>query len=152
MMKSIVPILVFFVLCSAALSADLAVVVNKSNTLDSIGSAQLRLMLMGELTRWPDGKAVTPVQTSIESPEGVLVLREVYKMSAASLKRYYMQATFVGKELTQPAGVASANALKQLVARTPGAVGCILASDVDKSVNVLKVDGTAPGEAGYKLK
>jgi ABC-type phosphate transport system substrate-binding protein len=152
MMKFSFPILIFFVLCSAAFGAELAVVVNKSNTLESIGSAQLRLMLMGELTRWPDGKAVTPVQTSLESPEGVLVLKVIYKMTPASLKRYYMQATFVGKDIAQPAGVTSANALKQLVARTPGAVGCILASEVDKSVTVLKVDGSAPGDAGYKLK
>jgi hypothetical protein len=62
-----------------------------------------------------------------------------------------MQAAFTGKDIAPPRDVASAAALKQFVAGTPGAIGCILASEVDDSVKVLKVDGNAPGEPGYKL-
>lgn len=150
-MKSFVPILALTFLNIVA-AADLAVVVNKSTGVETISSADLRLMFLGEKTKWPDGKKVTTVQTSSESPEGALLLKLVCKMSDAALKRYYLQAAFTGKEILPPADVASAAALKQLVARTPGAIGCILASDVDATVAVLKVDGTAPGEAGYKLK
>ena len=141
-----------FTLCCAASGAELAVVVNKSNALETISSADLRLMILGEKTKWPDGKKVSPVQTSAESPEGMLQMKVVFKMSDAVLKRYYMQAAFTGKDIAPPADVRSAAALKQFVARTPGAVGCILASDVDGTVSVLKVDGAAPGEASYKLR
>ncbi len=151
-MRSLVPAFAFVLMVGSAAGAELAVVVNKSTSLETIGSGQLRMMLMGETTRWQDGKKVTPVQTPLESPEGALLLKVVYKMSAAILKRYYMQAAFVGKDITAPADVASATALKQFVARTPGAIGCILASDVDKTVTVLKVDGASPDEAGYKLR
>jgi ABC-type phosphate transport system substrate-binding protein len=157
-LKSLVPILALAILYSVLVDsampegADLAIVVNKSTTLDTLSSADLRSMFLGEKTKWPDGKKVTPVQTSAQSPERALLLKVVFKMSDPVLKRYYMQAAFTGKETLPPAELASAAALKQFVARTPGAIGCIMASDVDNTITVLKVDGAAPGEAGYKLR
>jgi len=135
----------------AAGDAELAVVVNKSTALATVGSADLRLMILGERPKWPDGAKVTPVETPPDSPETALMLKAVCKMSDAIRKRYYMQAAFTGKDIAPPRDVASAAALKQFVAGTPGAIGCILASEVDDSVKVLKVDGNAPGEPGYKL-
>ncbi len=156
-MRLIIPILVLTLLkCFAAANAApgdaLAIVVNKSTTLETISSADLRAMILGEKTKWPDGKKVTPVQTSPQSPEGILLLKVVCKMSEAALKRYYMQAAFTGKNIVPPGDLPSAAALKQFVARTPGAIGGILLSDVDNTVSVLKVDGSAPGEPGYKLQ
>jgi hypothetical protein len=62
-----------------------------------------------------------------------------------------MQAVFTGKDVVQPQEVSSAAALKQLVGRTPGGIGCIFGSQADDTVKILKVDGVAPGEPGYKL-
>jgi hypothetical protein len=131
---------------------ELAVVVNKSSTVETVGLGDLRLMMLGEKAKWPDGNKVVTVETAPESAARDLLLKTVCKMSDAVLKRYYMQAAFTGKDVAPPKDVASAGALKQFVARTPGAIGCILASDVDDSVKVLKVDGAAPGEPGYKLR
>jgi hypothetical protein len=139
-------------ICSAADEPELAVVAAKAISIDSLTSSELRLMIMGEKSKWPNGIAVIPVQTSPESPEKTLQLKAVIKMSDAALKRYYMLAVFNGKEVAQPRDVASAAALKKFVASNPGAIGCILASEVDDSVKVLKVDGTSPGEPGYKLR
>jgi hypothetical protein len=133
-------------------SAELAVVVNKSISLETLSASDLRLMILGEKSKWPDGKPVIAVETSPESAEKALQLKTVFKMSDAALKRYYMQAAFTGKDIAPPKEVASAAALKQFVAHTPGAIGCILASDADDSVKVLKVDGAAPGEPSYKLR
>jgi ABC-type phosphate transport system substrate-binding protein len=141
-----------FMICSAADEVELAVVVNKATAADSISSGDLRQMILGEKSKWPDGKHVSAVQTSLDSPERTLLLKVVYKMSEAVLKRYYMHAAFTGTDVVQPKDVASSAALKQFVASTPGAIGCILASDVDATVKVLKVDGSAPGEPGYKLR
>jgi hypothetical protein len=139
--------------CSAVNeSAELAVVVNKSVSLETVSASDLRLMILGEKSKWPDGKPVIVVETSPESAEKALQLKTVFKMSDAALKRYYMQAAFTGKDILPPKELASAAALKQFVARTPGAIGCILASDADDTVKVIKVDGAAPGEPGYKLR
>jgi ABC-type phosphate transport system substrate-binding protein len=152
----VVPFLALLAGLCAGFSADdtieLAVVVNKSNPLDTITTADLRSMILGEKSKWPDGKKVTAVETPPESRERALMLKDVCKMSEAVLKRYFMQAAFTGKDVAQPQDVASAAALKQFVGRTPGAVGFILASEADETVKVLKVDGMAPGEPGYKLR
>src|SRR5580700_5296217 len=87
---------------SVAADDELAVVVNKSTALPTIGSGELRLMILGEKQKWPDGTKVTPVQTPPESPGRALMLKTVCKMSDAILKRYYMQAAFTGKDLAPP--------------------------------------------------
>jgi hypothetical protein len=139
--------------CSAADGpVDLAVIVNKSVTLETLSASDLRQMILGEKSKWADGKSVIVVQAPPESAEKALQLKAVCKMSDAVLKRYYMQAAFTGKDISLPKDVASAAAVKQFVARTPGAIGCIFASDADDSVKILKIDGSAPGEAGYKLR
>lgn len=131
--------------------AELAVVVNKSTAVTTISTSELRQMMLGEKTKWADGKKVLTVETAPDSPEKALLLKAVIKMNDAMLKRYQMHAAFTGQELTPPKDAGSSGALKQFVARTPGAIGCILASDVDDTVTVLKVDGVAPGEPAYKL-
>ncbi len=140
-------------LCSAVdASGDLAVIVNKATALDTLSSTDLRSMILGEKAKWPDGKAVVTVQSALDSPEKNLQSKTVTKMNEAALKRYYMLAVFNGKEIALPKDLPSAAALKQFVARTPGSIGCILSSDVDDSVKVLKVDGAAPGDPAYKLR
>jgi len=152
-MRLFIPIAALILLTGAlADEAELAVVVNKSATVATISSNELRQMTLGEKEKWPDGKKVIVVQTPAQSPERALVLKAVFKMTDVVLKRYMMHAAFTGQELAPPKDVASAAALKEFVARTPGAIGFILASDADDTVKVLKVDGASPGEPGYKLR
>src|SRR5580658_5070065 len=69
-------------MCPAA-EPELAVVVHKSTGIDAINSGDLRLMILGEKSKWPDGKKVTPVETAPDSPERVLLLKAVCKMTDA---------------------------------------------------------------------
>jgi hypothetical protein len=139
---------------TAAFASDpeLAVVVNKASTVATISLGDLRQMVLGEKEKWPDGKKVTSVETPPDSPERALALKTVFKMNEAVLKRYLMHAAFTGQVLAAPKVIGSAAALKEYVGRTPGAIGCILAADVDETVKVLKVDGASPGEPAYKLR
>jgi hypothetical protein len=154
MMKSLVPITLILLGASCACYAaeDMAVVVNKSVSLDTLSASDVRVMILGEKQKWPDGKAVIAVEAPAESPERAMQLKTVNKMTDAALKRYYMLAAFKGKDTTPPKDLASAAALKLFVASNPGAIGCIFASEVDASVKVLKVDGVAPGDPAYKLR
>jgi hypothetical protein len=157
LMKSLVPIALTLLVASSVCPAadepsDLAVVVNKSISLDTLTAGDVRMMFLGEKSKWPDGKAVVPAETAPESPGRTLQLKTVNKMSDAAVKRYYMLAVFNGKDIALPKAFASADALKRFVAQTPGAIGCIMASEVDNSVKVLKVDGAAPGDQAYKLR
>ena len=38
------------------------------------------------------------------------------------------------------------------VTHTPGAITFVAAADVPKGAKVLKIDGLAPGQPGYKLR
>jgi hypothetical protein len=40
----------------------------------------------------------------------------------------------------------------KFISYVPGAIGYVRADEVDASVKVLRVDGLAPGEPGYKIK
>ena len=131
---------------------DLAVIVNKANTIDNVTAAELRSIALGDKAKWPDGRAVIRIVTPPESNETASMLRSVYHMSDAALRRYYLLAAFNGKEIMQAKEAASAAAAKQLVAQTPGAIACIRAADVDSTVKVVKVDGVAPGDSAYKLR
>jgi hypothetical protein len=140
-------------LCSAADEpAELAVIVNKSQAPATADLAELRQMILGERLKWRDGETVVAVQLPQDSPERALAMKTLFRMNDAALRRYYMLAVFNGKEVAQPRDVPTAAALKKFVASNPGAVGYVLASEVDDSVKVLKVDGASPGDPGYKLR
>jgi hypothetical protein len=156
-MKSLVPIALSLLagscLCSAVDEPDLAVVVNKATLSESVDLSELRQMILGDRLKWRvDGQMVITVQTPADSPERALAMKSLYRMNDSALRRYYMLAVFNGKEVVQPRDVSSAAALKKFVSTNPGAIGCILASEVDPSVKVLKVDGVAPGDPAYKLR
>lgn len=156
-MKCLVPITISLLAGSCVCSAvdepaELAVVVNKSRQPDTADLAELRQMILGDRLRWRDGEGVVAVQTPADSPERALMMKTIFKMNDAALKRYYMLAVFNGKEVVMPREVSSVAALKKFVATNPGAVGCIFASEVDDTVKVIKVDGAAPGDPGYKLR
>ena len=119
-LKSLAPILALAILYGVLVGSaspegtDLAIVVNKSTTLDTVSLADLRSMLLGEKTKWPDGKKVTPVETSPQSPERALLLKAVLKMSDAVLKRYYMQAAFTGKDVLPPPELPSGQIIERV--------------------------------------
>ena len=134
-----------------AADADIAVVVNKANPSDNITKAQLRKMLLGEQEKWSGGAKVSVLLRS-SGPEREGVLRAICAMSALEFEQYFVHANFGGETASLPKSLASAIAVRQLVASVPGAIGFIRVSDVNDSVKVVKLDGAGPGEPAYKLK
>src|ERR1022692_773372 len=122
---------------TAAADNDLAVIANASGYMLALTSGELRAMFLGERSRWPDGAKVVVVTLSSDRPEFAAILKSICRMSESELKSYYMQAEFTGKDIGKPQEMASPDALKKFVSRTPGAVGFIRASDVDSSVRML---------------
>jgi hypothetical protein len=91
------------------------------------------------------------------APERVSFLKTVCGMNDAELGKYFMQAAFTGKSATPPKEVGSSSAVKSFVASSPGAIGFVKALDFhgdgsEGGIKALKIDGTAAGDAGYKLK
>jgi phosphate transport system substrate-binding protein len=130
---------------------DLAVVVNKDNPADNVTKAQLRKMLLGEQREWSHGKKVAALLRS-SGPERDAVLRSICSMSSLEFEQYFVHANFNGETGGAPKSLASAVVIRQLIVSVPGAIGFLRTSDVNESVKVIKLDGAAPGSAGYKLK
>ena len=132
--------------------ADLAVVVNKDTPLDNVDLATLAKIFKCEKVKASDSVRFAVAMRESGSPERAAALKQIYQMTDANYQKYFLQATFTGQVQAAPKKLGSVASLKQFVSNTPGAISYMRGSDLDDSVKVVKVDGKAPGEAGYGLK
>lgn len=142
-------------LCLAAASQaaadDVAVIVNKANPVAGLTMAQLRKIVLGQETKWADGKKIAPLMTAPGQPERNSTLRVVCGMSETDFTLHFMHASFKGETEDPPKTLASGAQVRQSVAGNPNAVGFIKSTEVDGSVRVITIDGSAPGQPAYKL-
>jgi len=130
---------------------QLAVIVNKTSSLDDVTTAVLQKYFKADKSKTPDGTKIVIVMQDVGNPDRDAALRTIYKMSEAEYNDFFVGQTFTGAVAAAPKALPSSAAVKQFVAATPGAIGYVRASDADDSVKVLKVDGKSPGDAGYSL-
>jgi ABC-type phosphate transport system substrate-binding protein len=154
-MNRLIPFVALIALSStlpaSAADDDLALVVNKSNSVDNLTKAQLKKMILGEQTSWSAGK-VSVILRATGQPERTGVLRSVCGMSEDDFNQHWMHANLNGDSASPPKSLGSAEAVRQLVMSIPGALGFLRAADVNATVKVVTVDGLAAGAAGYKIK
>ena len=119
-----------------------AVVVNKDNAVENVTSAHLGKIIRGEVKKWPNGKNIVLILHR-DSPGESETLERLNKMSAAEWKSFVAvhKDTFVFVD-------SDADVLKAVQAE-PGAVGLIQVHSIDRTVNVVRVDGKLPMEFGY---
>jgi ABC-type phosphate transport system substrate-binding protein len=121
----------------ALAAGEVSIIVNKANTISDLSLADAKKIFMGDKTTWPSGKRISVLMAASGSPERAVVLREIFKMSDAEYTKYFMQAAFTGKVTAPPKEVSSAAQMKQSVAGSPGAIGCVKNEDVDDTVKVV---------------
>jgi hypothetical protein len=80
------------------------------------------------------------------------VLRLVYDMDEKGFNSYFLGKKFRGELLEEPRQRSSTSDMIKTVANLPGAIGYVRSEEVDASVKVLRVDGLAPGDAGYRMR
>ena len=134
-----------------AVSKDLALVSNKSNTMTAITMPDLIKICKGQTNRWPDGRPVTFITLNPGSPEMKLVLEKVYGMPKEQLAAAIAAANH--GRVNHPAIVVvdSNEALVRKVESTPGAVGLVDVYSITGGVTVVRVGGKLPLEPGYAL-
>lgn len=135
-----------------AFQDDLAIIVNKSNTTDALTLAELRNVFLAERSRWPNGRKITITMLDAGNPERDVVLRTIYRMRESDFSRNFLRARFTGETTEEPKLLASPTNMVRFIFNAPGAIGYVRASNLDSSVKVLRIDGRAPGEPGYKIK
>lgn len=137
------------VLAAMAVSAharQIAVVVDKSNNLGGLTTAELVKVFKFDSRKWPDGRNVTLVMRDPSSPEMRDVLDKLYHMQPEELRN------LIAAHRTEVMIVDSEDAVLKSVQRIPGAVGLVDVYSINGGVNVLKVDGKLPLQPGYLLK
>ena len=130
---------------------QLAVVVHKSNPVENLSLDDLRQLCLAEKKRWDNGRKITIVVREPGEPERQAVLGIVYRMKENEFTRYFLQSAFTGDVGTAPKQLATAAGVRRFVFNVPGALGFIRAVELDESVKLVRVNGRAPGEAGYPL-
>ena len=133
--------------------AELAIIVNKSNPTDSISYSELREYFLAERNHWINGGGkVRIVMRAPGQPEREAVLHLIYNMNEKGFTSYFLGKKFTGEVLEEPRQQNSTPDVIKFISYVPGAIGYVRADEVDASVKVLRVDGLAPGEPGYKIK
>jgi len=120
----------------------MAVVVNKDNNVGEVASAHLAKILRLEVKKWHDGKDVILVLHRNSSGE-MATLERLNKMSAGELK------SFIATHQSSITTVESDEDVLKRVESTEGAIGLVDVRSINDQVNVVRVDGKLPMEAGY---
>ena len=132
---------------------EIAVIVNKSNPVNDVPLAELREYFRAERGHWPNGGGkVRVVMLDPGRPAREAVLRLIYNMSEKGYNSYFLSKKFRGEVLEEPRQQSSPTDVIKFVSFVPGAIGYVRPEEVDASVKVIRVDGLAPGDPGYKLK
>jgi hypothetical protein len=134
-----------------AQSKDMAVISNKSNSVESVTMAELVKVCKGQVSRWPDGKPVTFVTRDPAAPEMKMVLEKVYGMSKDEVNVVIASANHGRRDHPAILVVPSDEAAEKKVESTPGAVGLVDVYSISGGVKVLKVGDKLPLEPGYLL-
>ena len=132
---------------------ELAIIVNKSNPNDNLSFSELREYFMAERNSWASGAGrVRVVMREPGVAEREAVLRLIYDMNEKDFNSYFLSKKFRGEISEEPRLRTSTPDMIRTIANVPGAIGYVRADEVDASVKVVRVDGLAPGDAGYRIK
>jgi hypothetical protein len=134
-----------------AVCKDLAVISNKSNTVQAMTLADLVRVCKGQNNRWPDGRAVVFITRNPSLPEMKLLLDKVYAMPKDDVMELIASANHGRNSHPAIIVVDTDEDLVKKVESTPGALGLVDVYSISGGVTVVKVGGKLPLEPGYPL-
>ena len=135
----------------SAASQNLAIVVNRSNPIDDLSTAELRRIFLGERGHWSNGRRITIVMMESGQPERAAMLHDICQMSENEFSNHFLHGLFTGEVLVSPKTLATPVGVRKFVYNVPGAIGYLRASDVDSSVKVIRIDERYPTDKAYPL-
>jgi ABC-type phosphate transport system substrate-binding protein len=130
---------------------SVAFVVAPGSHTGDLSSAELRRILLGQTTRWNDRHRIVLCLRPTDSPEGLLVLERLVRMTGIDYSQHWLGAVFRGDAPSVPRVFTTRAALVQAVAENPDAIGFLLAGEPVAPLRQITVDGKAAGDPGYPL-
>ena len=130
----------------------LVIVVNRSNPVNDLSSAELRRIFLGNRSHWQNGRRITLVMRDPNEPERKAILRDVCGMNEDQLKNHFLHGLFTGEILVSPKTLSTPAGVRKFIYNVPGAIGYLRVSDLDDSVKVVRIDELLPDDKNYKLR
>lgn len=126
MRKLFVALLGLFLLLSVqrAQAAGVKVVVHATNGVDSLTKAKVADLFLKRVTRWENGRAVTPVDQSEKNEARATFTKELLGKEVLWVKSYWQKMIFSGRA-TPPAELSSDNQVLELIKTNPDAIGYV---------------------------
>ena len=137
---------------SGAQVEPLVIVVNRSNPVDDLSSAELRRIFLGNRSHWANGRRITLVMREPGVAERAAFLRDVCGLNEDQLKNHFLHGLYTGEILVSPKILASPTGVRKFIFNVPGAIGYLRIGDVDPTVKVVRIDELLPADKGYKLR
>jgi ABC-type phosphate transport system substrate-binding protein len=144
--SSCLALLCVFLWQSQGEAKTLAVVVDKSNATAGLSSADLNKVFAFTSQKWPDARKITLVVRNGSSPEMQIAIPKILKMQPEEFQ------ALLAAHRASVVLVDSEEALLKAVETIPGAIGLVDVYSINGRINVLKIDGKLPLEAGYFLR
>ncbi|MFY9559435.1 MAG: hypothetical protein WAQ52_04305 [Terriglobales bacterium] len=139
------------VLTATAAAKDVALISNKSNSLPAMTLPDLVKVCKGQVGHWPDGKPVTLIMRAPGSADLRIVEEKIYGLTSEAVRELITSANH--SRADRPAIIVANNDedVIRKVQSVPGAVGLVDVYSITGAVQVVKIGGKLPLEAGYPL-
>ena len=111
-------------LSAGTASAAVKLVVHGSNNVSSITKAKAADLFLKRVTRWDNGRVVTPVDLSEKNPARGAFSKELLGKEVAWVKSYWQKMIFSGRS-TPPAELSTDAEVLELVRTNPDAIGYV---------------------------
>jgi ABC-type phosphate transport system substrate-binding protein len=105
-------------------AAEVKVVVHGTNALDTITKAKVADLFLKRVTRWEDGRAVTPVDQSEKSAVRAAFTKDLLGKEVVWVKSYWQKMIFSGRA-TPPAELSTDTQVIDFVRTNAGAIGYV---------------------------
>jgi phosphate transport system substrate-binding protein len=132
-------------------AGDVAVVVHRDVAIDNLTVSELRRVLLGEREFWPASVRITLLIRAPIAHERDVVLKNLCQMTEAQFRQHWIGKVFRADTALAPKIVYSNEMAVDLVNRIPGAITFIDASQVNRNLKIVKIEGHLPGDKGYVL-
>jgi ABC-type phosphate transport system substrate-binding protein len=130
---------------------DIAIVVRRDVPVDNLSFPELRRLMLGEKQYWNSSLPVTLLVRAPGAREREVVLRDIYQMSEAQFRQYWIAKVFRAEAPSGPRVVYSNEMAAELADSIPGAVAFVDASALPKGLKIVKINDLLPGQKGYPL-
>ena len=115
------------------------VIVNESNSTESISKDDLSDIFLKKKNKWNDGSSIIPVDQNARSATREIFSEEIHNRNVGAIRSYWQQAAFSGAG-TAPIERSNDSDVIEFIQANSGAVGYVSESTEVSGVKVLAIE------------